>query len=290
MKCLRTALLVIFLICVVPRQSHGSFLENFRKLAADHHNSKPTDQCRMNKDTISPSPSPVPAPNFDSGNAQSHGKPTQEENCDKVSNKCDIKAYSITACVPFVGNGSQASYVLVLNSGGSALKLNIVVRPANINLEDIEISGQEIKKVNLPSTEGGNSSILLNVGNQDCVIQTGASVPQGFYTTYVTPINGTYLFFVAAIFVGGTWGCFKVVKRKRHLDGVPYRELEMEQQESDPSFVIETPEGWDQNWDDDWDEEKAVKSPGGQHIGKVSENGASLEYIDTTQWGSDWDD
>ncbi|KAL0359105.1 UNVERIFIED_CONTAM: hypothetical protein Sangu_0759900 [Sesamum angustifolium] len=127
------------------------------------------------------------------------GNPTQEENCDKVSNSVILR---LTALLP-------------------AFHLS--------------------KTVNLPSTEGGNSSILLNVGNQDCVIQTGASVPQGFYTTYVTPINGTYLFFVAAIFVGGTWGCFKVVKRKRHLDGVPYRELEMEQQESDPSFVIETP-------------------------------------------------
>ncbi|KAL0452649.1 UNVERIFIED_CONTAM: hypothetical protein Slati_1243000 [Sesamum latifolium] len=220
MKCLRTALLVIFLICVVPRQSHGSFLEIFRKLAEDHHNPKPTDQ-------MSPSPSPVPATNFDSGNAQSHGKPTQEENCDKV---------------------------------------------------------------NLPSTAGGSSSILLNVGNQDCVIQTGASLPQDFYTTYLTPINGMYLFFVAAIFFGGTWACLKVVKRRRHLDGVPYRELEMEQQESDPSFVVETPEGWDQNWDGDWDEEKAVKSPDEKHIGKVLENGASLKYINTTQWGSDWDD
>ncbi|KAK4436443.1 hypothetical protein Salat_0808000 [Sesamum alatum] len=283
MKCLRTALLVILLICVVPRHSHGSFLENFRKLAEDHRNLKATDQ-------ISPSPSPVPAANLDSGNAQTHGNPTKEEHCDEVSNKCDIKDYSITACVPFVGNGSQTSYVLVLNGGESALRLDIVVRPANITLEDIEISGQDIKKVKLPSTAGGISSILLNVGNQDCVIEIGASVPQDFYTTYLTPINGTYLFFVAAIFIGGTWACCKVVKRRRHLDGVPYRELEMGQQESDPSFFSETHEGWDQNWDDDWDKEKPVTSPGGEHIEKVSENGVSLKYIDTTQWGSDWDD
>ncbi|KAI3470965.1 hypothetical protein Pfo_027628 [Paulownia fortunei] len=283
MECLRIALLVIFLICVVPRQSDGSFLKVFRKLAQGDHSSKATDQ-------MSPSPSPVPAVNLESGNAQSPVYLPKGETCDKVWNKCDIKDYSITACVPFVGNGSQASYVLVLNGGESSLKLNIVVRPANITLEDIVISGQEVKKVNLPSNTGGNSSILLKVGNGDCVIQMGALIPQGFYSIYLTPINGTYLLFVAALFIGGIWACCKLVKRRRHFDGVPYRELEMEQQESDPSFVIETPEGWDHNWDDDWDEEKAVRSPGTNHVGKVLENGASLKYIDTTQWRNDWDD
>ncbi|KAK6145703.1 hypothetical protein DH2020_022523 [Rehmannia glutinosa] len=286
MESSRISLLVIFLICVVPRQSSGSFLEILRKLAEGDHNSKATTG------QMSPSPSPVPAANLGPGNAQSPMNPLKGESCDKVYDKCDIKDYRVTACVPFVGNGSQASYVLVVNGGEGSLILNIVVRPANITLEDIAISGQEVKKVNLPPNTGGNSSILLNVGNDNCVIQMGALIPQSFYTTYLTPVNGTYLLFIAALFIGGTWACCKLVKNRRHLDGIPYKELEMgQQQESDPSFVIETPENWDQNWDDDdWDEEKAVRSPGMNRVRKVLENGSSLKYVDTTQWGNDWDD
>lgn len=47
------------------------------------------------------------------------------------------------------------------------------------------------------------------------------------------------------------------MKRRRHLDGVPYQDLEMGGKKGlDPSFVIERSDGWDQNWhddDDDWD-------------------------------------
>ncbi|GFP86621.1 hypothetical protein PHJA_000805900 [Phtheirospermum japonicum] len=266
MESLRIFLLVIFLICVVPRQSDGSFLENYRKVAEGDRNFKKTiDQSPVN--------------------------PLKLEACDEVADKCDIKDYMITACVPFVGNGSQASYILVVNSGESSLKLNIVVRPANITMDDIIISGQELNKVNLPPNTGRNLSISLNVEKASCAIQTGALVPQSFHTNYLTPINGAYIFFVAALFIGVmTLVCCKLVKKKRHLDGVPYQELEMGQQEEpNPSFVIETSDGWDQNWDDnDWDEEKAVSSPGA--IKKGLENGSSLKYVDTTQWGNDWDD
>ncbi|KAL8051103.1 hypothetical protein ABFS82_06G123200 [Erythranthe guttata] len=270
---LRIALLVIILICAAPFQSDASFLENFRKLAKG--------------DQMSPSPSPVQAANL-----------PEKESCDEVPDKCDIKDFNVTACLPFVGNGSQASYMLVLNGGESSRKLNIVVDPANITLEEIVISGQQVKKINLPPNTGGNSSIALHVENKECVIQMGALLPQGFfYTSYLKPINGTYLFFVAAVFLGGIWACCKLAtKRRRHLNGVAYKELEMEGPEkSDPSFVIESSDGWDQNWDgdddDDWDEEKAVAfSPGGNITRKVSKNSASLNHVDTTQWGNDWDD
>lgn len=36
-----------------------------------------------------------------------------------------------------------------------------------------------------------------------------ASTGSGFYTGYFTPINGAYVFFVAAIFMGGTLACCK---------------------------------------------------------------------------------
>lgn len=37
--------------------------------------------------------------------------------------------------------------MLVLNGGETPLKLDIVVNPANITLDDISISGQQVKKV-----------------------------------------------------------------------------------------------------------------------------------------------
>lgn len=55
---------------------------------------------------ISPSPSPVPSANSDSGDVESPGTLPNGETCDKVSNKCDIQDFSFTACVPFVGNGN----------------------------------------------------------------------------------------------------------------------------------------------------------------------------------------
>ncbi|KAL3650352.1 hypothetical protein CASFOL_006755 [Castilleja foliolosa] len=279
MESLRISLLLIFLIFVVPRQSDGSFLESFRELAEGDRNFKKTiDQM---------SPSPSPGANLETGTAQSPVNPLKLKACDELADKCDIKDYMITACMPFVGNESQASYILVANGGESSLKLNIVVRPANITMDDIIISRQEVKKVNLPPNTGRNSSISLNVGNASCVIQTGALIPQTFRTNYITPVDGAYIFCLAALFVGVimTWVCYKLVKKRRHLDGVAYKELEMEQQEDpNPSFVIETSDGWDQNWDDedDWDEEKAIK--------KGFENRSPLKYVDTTQWGNDWDD
>ncbi|KAG8390179.1 hypothetical protein BUALT_Bualt01G0056500 [Buddleja alternifolia] len=272
MKLLRLTLLVIFSIQFVQRQSTASFLQNFRKYQ------------------MSPSPSPVPAENTNPGNDQSPMNPPKGETCDMVSNECDIKDYSITACVPFLGDGFQAPYLLVQNGGESSLKLNIVLRPENISLEDIAVCGHEIKKVNLTSNVGSNSSILLSVGNKECTIQIAALTRQDFSMRYMTPVNGAYLFLLTTIFIGGTWACCKFKKTRRHLNGVPYQELEMRQQDSNPSYVIETAEGWDKNWDDDdddWDEEKAVRSPGAR---KVLENGTSLKYIDTSQWRNDWDD
>lgn len=113
---------------------------------------------------------------------------------------------------------------------------------------------------------------------------------QSFYASYVTPTNGTYLLFATAMFIGGIWACCKLGNKRQHLNGVPYQELEMGQQESDPTFSIETPKGWDENWDNDWDDEKAMRSPGTNHAGGNLENGASLKYIDTSQWRNDWDD
>lgn len=130
-------------------------------------------------------------------------------------------------------------------------------------------------QVDLPSNLRGDSSVLLKVGDKECTIQLGVLIPEGFYSSYMTPMNGTYLLFAAALLIGGSWACCRFVKSRHHPDGVPYRELEMEKRESDST--IETHDGWDQNWDNNWDEEKAVRSPGSIRTRNVSENGGSLK-------------
>lgn len=140
-------------------------------------------------------------------------------------------------------------------------------------LEIMLTSLLSMDQVNLPSDMRGDTSILLNVGNEECTILFGVMIPQGSYTSYITSINATYLFFAAALFIGGSWACCKVVKRKNHLDGIPYQELQMEQRDSESTLNVR---GWDQNWDEDWDDEnKAAKSPGTVRTRKVSENRGS---------------
>ncbi|CAA3032036.1 Hypothetical predicted protein [Olea europaea subsp. europaea] len=204
---------------------------------------------------MSPSPSPVPSANLKSGDYMN--SPEGFKACVALNN-CTINEYNITACVPSVGNGFQESFLLVLNDGESSLNLNITVRPANETLENIVIPAHKVEKVNITSNMQGISSISVNAGNGVCTIQLGASLPQTHHTTYLTPVNGTYMLFVIVLFIGGTWTCFKLVKRKRHLDGVPYQELEMGNQESSFSLNVETAEGWDESWEDEWDEEKAA--------------------------------
>ncbi|KAK2971118.1 hypothetical protein RJ640_008542 [Escallonia rubra] len=74
--------------------------------------------------------------------------------------------------------------------------------------------------------------------------------------------------------------------RGRHLDEVPYQELEM----GKPAFLSsvngngETPEGWDQGWDDDWDEEKAVKSSGTNHVGSRPAKGLTSGSSNSDGW------
>ncbi|XP_073293086.1 uncharacterized protein [Primulina huaijiensis] len=252
MRILRLALTVIFLTCVVfPCHSDGSFSYIFRKLEQD------SDASKLNAQ-VSPSPSPVPVENSNSGKA---GSPVNspKETCDMVVDKCGIEESHVSACVPFDGNVSQAKYVLVINEGESSHRLSITIFPANVTVEEnTDISGHQSKKVKLLSNMGsGYSSILLSAENGNCTIHLGASLPKGFYMNYVTPVNGTYLFFVTAFFIGGTLMCCKFKRKGRHLDDVKYKELEMGEQQTNSTFTIETHEDWDEEWgDDDWDVEK----------------------------------
>ncbi|XP_022890842.1 uncharacterized protein LOC111405946 [Olea europaea var. sylvestris] len=177
--------------------------------------------------------------------------------------------------------GSGGSYMLLLNDFESSLKLNIAVRPMNEILENIEIPAHQVKEVNLPQNIVGISSISLSTGNGNCVIHVGDAGSEGFYTKYFTPISGAYLLFATGLLIAGIWACRKLGKRGRHLDGVPYRGLEMGKKDSNSSTSVGTAVHWDQSWNEDWDEEKAMKSPQGSHLGKRLRNGSTLRYIDT---------
>lgn len=61
----------------------------------------------------------------------------------------------------------------------------------------------------------------------------------------------------------------------------------MGQQGSGSSNYVGTLEGWDESWDDDWDEEKAVKSPGRNHVANRRANGVSSRSADTNDLGND---
>ncbi|CAI9768263.1 unnamed protein product [Fraxinus pennsylvanica] len=272
-------LLIFFLISLVPCQSNASFLVLFRKLIQVNHKSQSQP---IKSDQMSPSPSPVPSANSNTRDAQNPVNQPKSEICDMVSNKCDIAGYKITACVPSLGKGSGGSYMLILNDFESSLRLNIAVRPMNEILENIEIPDHQVKKVNLPSNTEGISSILLSTGNGNCVIHVGDAGSEGFYTTYFTPVSGTYLLFATGLLIAGIWACCKLGKRGRHLDGVPYRELEMGQKDSKSSSSVGTAEHWDQSWDEDRDEEKAMKSPRGSHVGKRLRNGSTLRINDNS--------
>ncbi|KAF8402484.1 hypothetical protein HHK36_010569 [Tetracentron sinense] len=232
-----------------------------------------------------------------------------DEKCE-MSKSCKDRK-NLTACIRHSESGSQQSFLLVQNEGEITVKVNVRVPPfINIAFNEIEILKHQAKKyhlviclfvclfqINFSADVGESPTIVLNAGNGDCVLQIGQSISENFfqrfpsYATRLTPIYGAYFLFLTALIVGGTWACCKLGKRGRQGDGrVPYQELEMGQPESVSAVNVDTADGWDRGWDDDWDEEKAVKSPGGHHVGNVSANGLTSRSSNRDGWEIDWDD
>lgn len=139
-------------------------------------------------------------------------------------------------------------------------------------------------QINISEIIGGSQSIILNAGNGNCTIHIASPPPEDnseknfqWGSANVNPTHGAYILVLMVLIGGGAWACFELRKRGRHLDGVPYQELEMGQPEIVLAANVETKGGWDEDWDDDWDEEKAVKSPGGKRLrqGKANGNGVA---------------
>lgn len=205
---------------------------------------------------------------------------------------------TLLACIQTSEIGSKELDVVVQNEGEGTLNVNLTIptSPDNI-LKAFEIPDRQTKKINVSATLGKSTKIVLNAGNGDCVLQLDPPKSKAdffhllsFYSKQVTPIYGAYLVFLVALIFGGTWACCKL--RKRRSDGgVAYQELEMGLPESATAVdVVDTAEGWDEHWDDDWDEDKAVKSPGGMHVGSISANGLTSRSSKKDGWEDDWDD
>ncbi|KAL3511330.1 hypothetical protein ACH5RR_030731 [Cinchona calisaya] len=134
--------------------------------------------------------------------------------------------------------------LLVHNYGESTLKLNVTLLPVHSTYNDDDLLGHQVKKINLSSITSGSSSIEVNAGNWTCTIERGVRVLPGFpsYIPYVKPINGAYLLLATGLLIGVIWACCKFGRDGRHLNGVPYQELEMGQQKTDSSINMETVE------------------------------------------------
>lgn len=139
----------------------------------------------------------------------------------------------------------------------------------------------------------------MNAGNGSCTIHIASTAPEDnseknlqWGGANVNPTHGAYILVLMFLIGGGAWTCFELRKRGRHLDGVPYQELEMGQPEIVLAANVETKGGWNEDWDDDWDEEKAVKSPGGKRLrqGKANGNGVASGSSHDDGGGNDWDD
>ncbi|XP_041024072.1 uncharacterized protein LOC121264834 isoform X1 [Juglans microcarpa x Juglans regia] len=310
-------LAVFFLFMIVPDVCDASLLSKFRKLVG----AVPKDSSIPS----SPSPSPVPSNNKSStkpadGSTNNEPEPpvpkkstqvdsmggtTQKKKDEQKTNdslvpstdKCiepvDVTCNdrgSMTACIKNYQRGSKELLVLVLNGGGSALKVNLTVES---NSTMLDIPKHHTERTNISLTDDKSSKLILNAGNGVCELPVGPPVGANFYVRLpsfhklVTPVNGAYFLILTVLVFGGTWACCKLRKR-RHPGGVPYQELEMGLPESVSATNVETAEGWDQGWDDDWDENNAVKSQG--LVGSISANGLTSRSSNRDGWENDWND
>ncbi|KAL2479354.1 hypothetical protein Adt_32320 [Abeliophyllum distichum] len=218
------------------------------------------------------------------------------DSCEGSPRSCRDRG--MLACIVTSKNGFKELFILVQNEGESNLTVNInFPNSVKSGLPAFEVPKHQTEKIDISSTAGKSSRIILSSGNGNCVLALHSSVPVenflrqfSFYSRQVTPIYVAYFFFLLALLCGGTWACCKLKKRSGH-DGIPYQELEMGLPESTSAVNVETAEGWDQDWDDDdWDDDSAVKSPGGHNIRSISANGLTSRPSKKDGWDNDWDD
>ncbi|KAI3809197.1 hypothetical protein L1987_25167 [Smallanthus sonchifolius] len=258
---------IITVLIVLPLQSYAlSPLYAFRHL--------------YEQTNVSPSPSPA------------SGGSSFQQSCSRASGSCQLK--NITACLTY----SQTEICLfVLNNGENRQHVKIMILPAKNTIKEINITSHQIEKINISSGVDLSSAIALTTNDGDCVINTAATAappPENHfqkyssYGTYITPANGAYLVILLLI-IGGILTFFKLRTRGRHLEGVPYHELEMGNSTVLNMEEDET-ENWDQDWDDQWDNEKPAKSGGDDHALVKQANDLITKLPNSNGRKKEWDD
>ncbi|KAK1421364.1 hypothetical protein QVD17_23638 [Tagetes erecta] len=233
--------------------------------------------------------SPSPSPSYWVKLGASGGL-NLSQSCSKASGSCQMK--NITACLIY----SQTDTCLYLhNNGEKTQHVKIMILPAKDTIKEINITSNQIQKVNISSDVDLSSAIALTTSDGDCVISTAAAPsPENrdhkysSYWTYMTPINGAYLVILLLI-IGGTLTFVKLRTRGRHLKGVPYHELEMG---NSTALNVEENEtkNWDEDWNDEWDEEKPVKSGGDNHVSVKHANDLIPKVPKSNGRKKEWDD
>ncbi|KAL8102050.1 uncharacterized protein LOC141678337 [Apium graveolens] len=260
--------------------------------AAKHQKEKPTDTGATRNETGSSKS----VPNI-TGQQEGQGKrggtidpqSGSHLSCAGLTKNCNI-LNTMVACVLPSEPGSKQLSILVQSISERTLKVNF----SGNALRSFEIPSHQTKKMNISLSEVKANTIVLHAENGDCAI---LMAPPGknyfeelsFYSKQVTPIYGAYFSFLVVLVCGGVWACCKLRKR-RWQGGAPYQELEMGLPESAAAVNENSTEGWDQGWDSDWDDDKAVMSPGGNHVGSISANGLTSRSAKKDGWEVDWED
>lgn len=262
---LRGLLFVVILI-VLPLQSYAlSPLYSFRHL---YEQSK-----------VSPAPSPSNGVDLTTGGLNF------QQSCDKASRSCQLK--NIAACLTYSQIGlHEEIFLFVQNNDKNPLHVKIMILPTNNTIKEIDLPIHQINKIKISPDIDSNAAIALNTSFGDCVIAPESKYQKyPSYSTYITPVNGAY--FVVLLFMIG--GALTFVKRKmhsRHIDGVRYHELEMENSAALSSLENGT-ENWDEDWDDDWGDKKNAKSGDQNHV-KVEQLNTKLPNVNGRR--KEWDD
>ncbi|CAK7339984.1 unnamed protein product [Dovyalis caffra] len=205
--------------------------------------------------------------------------------------------HAIVICKPreFIGTPGEL-FLLVQNDGEGLLKVNFRISDIKVTFPEMQLPKHHAKKINISENVEGSPSIILNAGNGSCIIDMGYLEPKGeykpffVYDSHLSPIYGAYLLFLIVLIAGGAWACCRLLKSERHVDGVPYQELEMGQSDCHSANNVEKAEGWDESWDDEWDEIKEEKPPNGHQTANALPNGITSRNSDTDGRQKGWDD
>ncbi|XAR66032.1 hypothetical protein NMG60_11012078 [Bertholletia excelsa] len=277
----------VLLILLVRGESKASMFRTFMRFVDGGSHRRKTE--------MSPSPSPLPIISNSFGNDQAPGASPKEklirftdERCVKSSsNWCEFLK-NVTACMPYAGNGAQGTFLIIQNDEENLVRVNASILPSKIAFDDIKLPKHRAIKINISAYLGGIQSVVIEAGNESCKTDSHPyEIPT--YATIVKPMHGVSFLAVTILIIGGAWAYFKLRKGERHLDGVPYQELEMGNPKSLAAANVETADGWDQKWGDDWDEERAVKSPSGKHVRRQA-NGLPSRSSSNDEWENNWDD